>query len=477
MANKLILSLFTFLATTVSTVSFAQLTPQIKEYDIRLEVAGAQQGDTVYLANYFGKQLYYFDTTQVQKGGKFAFKGKRDMYKGQYAIVFPRSRYFELLVAEPNISLKTDTADFVGKMEVIESEENKLFFDYINYLGSKREEVAPIREEYDNAKKDKVKEELRQKMIDLDKAVKDYQRQFYETNKNRLAGQIVGMALEIEVPDPPKKADGSIDSTFSYYYYRDHYFELCDFKNEAIVRSPAYHNKLEYFFDKVVLQHPDTICKVLDNLVADMDPTGDLFKYTVNYIINKYNKSKIMGMDAVFVNIADSYYLNGKAYWADSASVAKIKDRVDNLRPTLIGKKAPKMVLFDTTEKRIIDLYNVKADYTVLFFWDPNCGHCKKAIPIMKEAYEKLKSKGVEVFAVCTELENADWKKFVKEKELNWINVSDTPEYPQGFRTTYDIFATPKLFVLDKDKKIIAKQIGAEQLEEIMEKLMKRNAS
>lgn len=475
MLNKFILSLCAVALSASFSHTRAQLSPQLKNYSYKFEVANAQPGDTVYLANYFGKQLYYFDTTQVQKGGKFEFKGNRELFKGQYAVVFPRSRYFELLITEPTVSLKTDTADFVGKMEVVQSTDNKLFFDYIQYLSQKRQDVEPIREKYDAAKKEKEKETYRQQMIDLDKEVKDYQKQFYENNKGNLAGQIVGMALEIEVPDPPKRADGTIDSTWSYYYYRDHYFDYCDFTNEAIVRSPAYHNKLEYFFDKVVLQHPDTICKVLDNLVAKMDPKGDIFKYTVNYIINKYNKSKIMGMDAVFVILADNYYLNGKAYWADSASVAKINERATSLRPTLLGKIAPKLVLFDTTEKRIIDLYNLKSEYTILFFWDPNCGHCKKSIPVLQDAYKNLKPKGVEVFAVCTELETKDWKKFVREKNLDWINVSDTPEYPQAFRTTYDIFATPKIFILDKDKKIIAKQIGAEQIEEIMEKLMKRD--
>ncbi len=96
--------------------------------------------------------------------------------------------------------------------------------------------------------------------------------------------------------------------------------------------------------------------------------------------------------------------------------------------------------------------------------------------------YDKFEGKGVEVYSPCTEFETADWKKFVAEKELKWINVSDNPEVNKNaakyihlttleslnFRDTYDIFSTPQVYLLDKDKKILAKKLSAEQLDDIL---------
>jgi len=123
-----------------------------------------------------------------------------------------------------------------------------------------------------------------------------------------------------------------------------------------------------------------------------------------------------------------------------------------------------------------------------LLFWADDCGHCKKEIPKIQELYEELKSKGVdiEVVAVGTSLENDGWRKFIKEKDLKWINISDFPGansspekyiYEQkvtdlqslNFRKTYDIFSTPQIYLLDSDKIIKAKKLDALNLAKIME--------
>ena len=87
-----------------------------------------------------------------------------------------------------------------------------------------------------------------------------------------------------------------------------------------------------------------------------------------------------------------------------------------------------------------------------------------------------------------TEFENKDWKKYIKKNELPWINVSDNPEInanaqelmrkrettPQSlnFRDTYDIFSTPKVYLLDENKKIIATKLMPEQMGEYLDHLI-----
>jgi len=104
----------------------------------------------------------------------------------------------------------------------------------------------------------------------------------------------------------------------------------------------------------------------------------------------------------------------------------------------------------------------------MLYFWDYSCGHCKKVTPKLMEWYLKSKSKGVTVFAVGTETNAEEWKKYIRENKLNWINAYD-PYYQSGLKKVYDIYSTPVLYVLDENKKIIAKRLDVDQLDGLID--------
>ena len=114
-------------------------------------------------------------------------------------------------------------------------------------------------------------------------------------------------------------------------------------------------------------------------------------------------------------------------------------------------------------------LYSIKADYTVLVFWDIDCGHCQVEIPKLLKAYHELKkeNKDVKVLSVYTQQEADKYQKFIKEKELDWINVYDGAHF-NNIPEKYDVYSTPVIYVLDKNKVIKAKKIGAEQLKDII---------
>ena len=113
------------------------------------------------------------------------------------------------------------------------------------------------------------------------------------------------------------------------------------------------------------------------------------------------------------------------------------------------------------------DLYRLDADFTLLYFWDPTCGHCKKVTPKLKKLYDSLKTENVEVYAVCTEIEEDKWKDYIKENKLEWTNVADF-EVKHPFRYYYDIQSTPKLYILDRNREIIAKRLGVEQVADFL---------
>ena len=430
---------------------------------------------TVFLARYFGEKLYYADTAN-SKNETVIFNQKK-LTGGIYAVVCPNSKYFEFIVADEDVIMETDINDFNGKMKVLKSENNKVFYDYIRFLGSMKEKAMSLQGENNEKKRNA-----------LDLEVKNYQKNNITSNKNLLAAKVLAMSIEPDIPDEIKDID-----SLRYRYYLEHYWDNIDVTDNRIVHTPVYHKKLDFFFKKMIPQIPDTICKYAHNVIDKMDSESELFKYTVHHLTYKYETSNIMGMDAVFVCMAKKYYCpvdDSKAYWIDSTKLVDLCEKADKTAPLLIGKKAPRIILADTSEVKWIDFYKLPNKYNLLIFWDPDCGHCKKEIPKMMELYNELKEKNIDIefIAVGTNLENKKWTKYVKENKLQWINISDFPDANENaksyiyekrvttlgslnFRLNYDIFSTPQVYLLDNEKKIIGKKLNTLSLAKMLEHL------
>jgi thiol-disulfide isomerase/thioredoxin len=115
-----------------------------------------------------------------------------------------------------------------------------------------------------------------------------------------------------------------------------------------------------------------------------------------------------------------------------------------------------------------VSLYDIKNKYTILYFWDPSCGHCQKVTPKLSEFYNtKAKDLDLEIIGVYIEADTTEWFKYIKEKELKWINAADLLG-KANFRKYYDIYSTPVIYLMDKNKKLIAKRIDVENLEDFI---------
>jgi len=219
------------------------------------------------------------------------------------------------------------------------------------------------------------------------------------------------------------------------------------------------------------------------------------------HLTYSYETSKIMGFDKVFVYISDNYFKKGKAagIYDDESVVQKIIKRADKLKPLLVGAVAQDLFMiraedFDKMKKMgfesaknsdemtkvfyknanevnnmFVKLSNVKAEYTLLLFWDVDCGHCQKEIPKILDVYNELikEKKDVKVYSVYMQHEGEKYLKYIAEHKLPWINVYDGAHYNNAIEK-YDVYSTPVLYVLDKNKVIKAKRIGAEQIKDII---------
>ena len=237
----------------ISSFSFGQ--------KLKFKVVG-QKDTTVFLVKYYGKGLYYADTAEM-KNGSVEFNGAIQK-PGILALLLPGQKYFEFIYNDEDVQLETQGPEYVESMKIKKSEENIIFYDYMKFLSKQREEANKISEERTKLKKEDSEYKVLTDKIDaISKEVIAYQKNLIETNKTTLVAKIVKMGIDIDIPESPKDANGKqIDSLFGYHYYRDHFFDNVDFKDDRLVNTPIFHSKLETYFGKtMMIQHWDTIIK------------------------------------------------------------------------------------------------------------------------------------------------------------------------------------------------------------------------
>ena len=449
-------------------------------YNITGNVIGLKDS-TVMLAYYFGGKQYAVDTAVVNNGS-FTFTGNENLKGGIYLIVMSDNKYFDLIVSEQHFSFTTDFDNLIGAMVFTNSIENPPFYNYLNFITKMQKEVTPLRQKIDLSKGDE-KVELQKEIDKIDLEVKKYRQEFIKINDDKFFSKIVIATTEPIIPKAPKDADKS----FQFRYYKKHFWDNIDFSDERMLRTPIFFNKMDQFLEKLTAKHPDSINISADILIENSRANKDIFQYVVSYITSTYERSKIMGMDAVFVHMVEKYYITNQCGWVDSTQLVKISDRAQKIAPNLIGRKASEFLDFYSRPfmKDTLGVFHtleeIKADYTVLVFYGPTCGHCKKEIPKIKNDVDSLISIGynIKTFAVATEFDLSEWKKFINDQKTgSWINVADINHDDEGnpvassdWRDKYDIYSTPVVYLLDKEKKIIAKRITHQQIVEIISRL------
>jgi peroxiredoxin len=446
------------------------------KYDIKVRFTNMK--DTIcYLGNYYGDKQYIKDTARIDSKGDCEFTGENDLPGGIYLVITPSKRYFEILInTELFFSLETDTTDFTNTMKIKGSKENQLFYDYLKYVNSEQKKATPLKDALKSIKNNADSTKLLQDQLTaIDKEVQNYKLDFMKEHSETFLAKIFKTSYEPDIPEAPLLPNGKKDSVYVFRYYKDHFLDNIDFTDERLLRTPVFHNKLKQYITTLTVQHPDSIIKEADSLIKLSSPNREMFKYVVWYLTNWSETSQIMGFDAIFVHLVEKYYMTNQAYWVTATNLEKITTRAKILKNLLIGTKIPNLTVSDTNNV-FYTLYNIKSKYTVLFFWDPTCGHCQKEAPKLVSLYDSIKSNDVKVFAVCTDPNVDQWKKFIIENKMDsFINVMDQQNVT-GFKSTFDVFLTPVIYLLDENKKILAKKVNVEQLGEFLERQFKKDS-
>ena len=200
--------------------------------------------------------------------------------------------------------------------------------------------------------------------------------------------------------------------------------------------NPILTAQLDFYFDKMVAPLPDSITPEIDRLIERTSFNNDLRDFILWYLLEKYRHPEYMSQDQVFVYLYDQYFSQLEIKDLNKTNLALIRDKAEAFRRLALFKLAPDFAINDS-----VDLHSNESEYTVLFFFDHDCDVCHKE----KQELDSVVLVHPEITVLAIDMNTDD------------VRVDALYEL-------YDIETTPLIFVLDNEKRIIAKKIQAKQI-------------
>lgn len=461
-------------------------------YEIKVTFKPYNHG-FLYLAHYFGKQIYIKDSLPITNG-QVVFKGTDPLEGGIYMIVNPgKSQMVEMLLdsgsSHQHFSMAADSADLVKGTHFTNSTENEQFIAYQTYAAAQFARIRPLQQSLAAARTHADSTSLIDQIQAINKTTADYRENLSRQHPHGFLTALFALMQEPVIPPAPKLANGRPDSLFGYRYYKAHYWDGISFSDDRLLFTPMFDPKVGDYFARLVSPEPDSVKAEVDNMILYSRASNIMFRYFVTRFTNDYANPKYMGQDAVFLDIFEKYYQTGQVDWLTEAQKKPIYDRAYSIMANQLGEPAADMTLLDSGDRKT-PLYGVQAQFTVVCFWDPDCGHCQKEVPELDSIYNaKWKQLGVKIYAVLIDTvktdiqkivpEKAHWLAYIRDHHLtDWVNVYQTPAMKQddvdakraGFRQLYDVYQTPTIYLLDEQKKIIGKKLTWEQVDELIQR-------
>jgi len=468
--------------------SQAQVKPAVSGYNIKLSVK-PYKNKWLYLAYYYGGIKGLADSAWLDVNSNGSFTGKTPLPQGIYIVASPsKTILFEMLIGKKQqFSATADTASLDKSLVFTGSSDNQQFMDYTKFISPRAKVTEETRQLLiaDSLATPEVKAS-RQAIIDKNLGeIDDYRKNLIAQQPDGMLSVLFKSMQEVTYPANLQHPKTRQDSLAQYRYGKDHFWDGVDFMDGRLVRTPIFENKLKSYLNNWVVPDPDSIIYEFNWMIALGRNDPEMFKYLIGYFVDNYMYPKIMGQDKVFLEVYQRFISGDKPVvnWLNEKQMKAITDRAYMIMANQLGTQAWDMQLSDTSGKTT-SLYNVKGDYIVVAFWDVHCGKCREEIPRIDTLYRtKWEKENVRIYAVMVNEESVkDWPAFINEHAPGWTHVHQTAamrseEEKAGkpnFRQLYDMRSTPTLYLLDKDKRIIAKNIGVTDLDNVLQEKIKQ---
>ncbi|MEJ2594955.1 MAG: thioredoxin-like domain-containing protein, partial [bacterium] len=419
-----------------------------QEYSINGTITGLENKE-VYLMRISGDQRRVIDTAQTDLTGSFEFPLSADFPVGQYAVITGPGRLVELLFNRENIRFVTTGNSKDDQVQIIESIENMIYYDYLDIKGTnlyKLDLLNPVVQYYpeDDPFYDKTLAKVRL----LQSQVSERAAELIENNPNTLSASVIRV-------DQPVFANPELSMEEQAAYLKAHYFSATDFQDTLLLNTNILTGKiiayLTLYQKKGMSQEQleEQLIMAVDTVLSKAFVEQTTYEFVVEFLIKGF---EAIGFERGLEHIANQNMLSELC--VNTEKKKALENRIELIRRLAIGKPAPDFSFTDM-DGHASRLSEIQSEKTLLVFWASWCPHCEAILPVLKEYYDPDNTEKLEIVAVSIDENREAWKNAVKGLGFNWINVAELKGWDSEIGELYGLAATPTFFVLDRDKNII----------------------
>lgn len=419
-------------------------------------------GKKIFLSSIYGERVTVMDSTVTDPSGHISFSVPASTIPGLYRISAGKDNYFNLILNHENVDFVTDEGSLSDSVRFLSSRENQPYYSVMKMdrkNQAKLELLVPILDYYPE------KDDFYAKVVSEFEGIQLTQRKYIDSIAT-LAPDL--FAVRIFRLQQTPFIPAAMGKEMRMNWMKTHFLDPVNFNDTLLLHSDAWVNKAVsylslYSNNRLPQKQLETeFIKAVTVMLSAASMNADVYKFLLDYFVGGFDKYHF---DAVITYIADNF--QDPFACEDQARKTSLQKKLENFKKISIGKVAPDIEVPDMKGKPV-RLSSINTDYVLLIFWSSECGHCVEMMPKVKTIYDKQKPKRLEILAVSLDTSYTSWSRFIKTEKLNWINACELKGFNSKSTDEYNIYATPTMFLLDKEKKILSKPISYRELEQAL---------
>ncbi|QNM84951.1 TlpA family protein disulfide reductase [Polaribacter pectinis] len=388
--------------------------------------------------------------------GHFSFEFPENTKVGSYRVTYrtEEAGFVDFIFNKEDVSFAFHP-DYPEQSVVFsKSEENIIYREYLS-------DISVAQQKLDSLQITALKNpdvDLKAAYVSGLQKINSIQQEYLKATENKYVNPFIKATLRAnakELQTTPKMYMSNMINTF---------FNNMDFSDKTLLNSSFLVDRItDYVFYINYSENKETQQKLYKNSIQTvLNKITDLpfKKDVIEFLIAQFENSKNLELlDYLF----ESHY---KKLPEGLQNKNFINEKMA-LFATEIGRTAPDFSWIENGKNLTLSKLDEAKNY-VLVFWSTDCSHCLKEIP---QLYTFLQDKkDIKVVAFSLERNDFGWNN-MKTTLPNWHHVLGLNKWENKIARTYNIMATPTYFVLDANKKIIAKPEELKDVKEYLDKL------
>ncbi|NTW33129.1 MAG: redoxin domain-containing protein [Bacteroidetes bacterium] len=441
-----------------------------KPYSISGTIKNCKQ-DKIIFSKIYGKEVIAVDSVILQNDCTFRFNFPDSQYVGVFRLSFNNVNNADFIFNKENIYIENDYNNFSENMKIIESEENKILYEYNKSVGVIKDSIKILTTIGQNL----YEKDRDENSVQLKKIVN--QIDLFEKQKNDIGNNLI---LKFPKSFASKIIKASFMPDFNLYqkkqnaahypneaeFLKEHFFDNIDFADSNLLHTNIIFKKCgEYINYYASPTSVETYKKAIDYILVRTAVNKNVNDYILKTMMITFEHSD---WEEVYSYVVEKYLAQN--YCESDTKAKQLSQKINTIKTLKSGNKAPNIATYKINEKAIV-LDSINSPYLLLFFWKSSCEFCEKEIPELANIYNNYKSKGLEIFAVSLDSIKQNWIDATTRFSFPWINTCDLKGLNSPIVKDYNIWRTPTFYLLDKNKKIIARPANTSMLKEKLKEI------